>query len=131
MIEMKNDVMRRATYDMASQEARKDTFNYEMHQTMEERLGAMREKQMRPKRKKPWFLIFTVVTTIPIFFMGDMLPSLSGVPQMITPEQQLQGVAKNAEGGEMATVSVTIAGKTVSKQIPVSEVQSLQATQYD
>jgi len=85
MIELNRHVAQRAQYKQAGQEARKDSFNYAMYQTMDERLSTMRSKQMRPKKRIPWFTIITVVTTIPFFFMGG--GGVPTPPKAISPEQ--------------------------------------------
>jgi len=127
MIEMRNDVIRRATFDTATKDAAKDNFNYAMHQTMEERLGVLHAKQSRPKRKIPWFTIITVVSVIP-FFMGDGIkltgssPSLVGEPQI----QQAISTMKSLSPNENAMVSIQIGDRVIQKEISIDDLQALQ-----
>lgn len=134
MVELRNDMMRRAKFDTASRDARLDDFDYSMHQTMDERLGIMREKRLGPKKRIPWFLIITVISCAPLFFMGEegKKNALASIPSQQSsveqyPEEELKQAISGGNVEEMATITVTIGGKTMSKQIPVSELQAMQS----
>jgi|GEM_PF-3570329 len=130
MIEMRNDVMRRATFDTATKEAAKDNFNYAMHQTMEERLSSFHAKQIKPKRKIPWFTIITVVTTIP-FFMNGSISSLSSMANSSSSQESqhinevisgMQAVAPD----ENAIVSIQIGDRIVQREVSIDDLKALQ-----
>ena len=126
MLEMKSDLQRRSSYNAASREARLDDFNYQKHETMEEKLTHLRDRQSRPKKRLPWFTIISIVSIVPMFFMGDMMPGKPSMGSRATPETQLSQSINESSTNDMATVSVTIGGKTITRQLSVGEIQALQ-----
>ncbi len=133
MIEMKSDVMRRSSLSQASIQARKDDFDYSMHRTMDERLGDMRAKQSRPKRKIPWFTIITVVTTIP-FLIGGGMPSIGKVASQASTSgnignaqiQQAISTMQQHAPNQNAKVSIEIGGKVIQREISINDLKALQ-----
>ena len=126
MVELKSDIARRSALYDASLKARKDDFNYTMHRTMHEQLSSIRERQMRPKRRIPWVTIISIVSVIPFLFTGEGQTAIKGLKQTSSPEQQLSHQIQNANPDEVATVSVTIGGQTMTRQLTAAEIQAMQ-----
>lgn len=127
MVQMRNDFLRRASFDAATKEAAKDNFNYHMHQTMEERLATMRAKQMRPKRKIPWFTIITVVTTIP-FLMNGGLSDLVKQTKTVSGQQINEAIStmEAHSPNENAIVSIQIGDRTIQREVSIEDLRALQ-----
>lgn len=134
MVELKNDMMRRARFDTASREAQEDDFDYAMHRTMDERLHAMRERQLRPKKRLPWFTIISILSCAPLFFMGGGDTAEQAIASLSSSMPAVYGVstatienAKNMlQDTGNAQVSITLGDRTVTREISPQDMEALQ-----
>jgi hypothetical protein len=137
MIEMRSDLGHKARLDAASIQARKEGAG--LHDPMSVRLDQLREKQLRKSQKKrrlPWFTIISIVSCAPLLFMGDMMPSKSmgGGSANVAAVSSTAGISPQAAqtaaaalGDKKATVSVTIGGKTFTREVSARDIQALQS----
>ena len=144
MVHLKSDYIRQQEFMNASLSAKRENVGGRMDKSpLFERLACMQEKEARRRnrRRLPWFTIVTVITIIPFMFgwgdgqsaMPDVTVSVieeqeSEVTQstLWEPEEEMAAMMEETPEQEKATVSVTIGGKTVSKDIAVSEIQKMQ-----
>jgi hypothetical protein len=138
MVEMRSDLARRSNFTTASEQAKKDGLGMGMYDSMQDRLNYHREKQSRKgKRRLPWFTIISVISIVPVFFMGDIIPSnnpkamMKGQPVATTssPEQAVAQSIEQSDASETAQISVTIGGRTITRNLTIEEIRQMQAMQ--
>jgi|GEM_PF-4593587 len=156
MIEMKSEIGRKVKFSQATKQAHKEGA-FEMHDTMSNRLNAMREKQMHPRKSRLPLIIKIIsgLSLIVFFFMPESEPlkrqissqmqqskqdihaqqavqpnvQFPGGNQVNDIEQALSNTVSNVSSDEKATVTVTIGGKTFTRELSAQEIQAMQQMQ--
>lgn len=145
MIEMRNDATRHVNYKAATKEAQTEEFDYRMYKTMQEQLDELRQKNLKSKKKKkPWFTIIMIVTTIPMFMNFDMpgsqnMQSVQAIQSAMTPPlpqpmesknkstmaHAIQSVKDLTPEGKPVRASPQFGGKVFETNIPMTQIENL------
>jgi hypothetical protein len=120
MVELGTDLKRQVAFRTASEEAALDDFNYEMHETMDERLNYIRSKQLKSKGRFRYavisflIMIMGVVINLSIHSNRDsmantavMSPQNMQQMQALVQQQLPEGVNINQVKGQLATMQLT------------------------
>ena len=142
MVQLSSDYARQKELMQASLTAKREGAEF-VTSPLYERLTEMQAKAERRRgRKSKWFMILVAVSVIPFVFGGDgdkvshEAAAESGVKTVqmspdgvVSPEQEMDNMLADNDPYEKATVSVTIGGKTISRELTISEIQKLQSMQ--
>lgn len=152
MLEMQSDIVRQSTLSKASAEAR-ETGVYLQESSLIDRTYALRNRVERPRSRLPWFTIILAASCIPALMMDGGISSLSsrgvsmteqgaGTPPLssspivavadtsrLSPEEalahQINSMAEDAS--QKAMVTVTVGGKSFSREISMDDLRAMQA----
>ena len=139
MVQLRSDLARQSELMHASLSAKREGAVF-YKSPLYERLAEMQEKSNKRKaRRFPWITVISVVSIIPFMVGGSEDKSANSAFNTInqiqqgqnvfahtTPEHEINNLLAVEGLNEKATVSVTIGGKTVSKELSVSDIQRMQ-----
>lgn len=114
MLEMQSDLVRRMALQKASAEAKSTGVMLRNSESILDQANALRNRpHIINKRKIPW------VTVISLLFCAPLFLSEGSIPEKLK-NPNTQHVVHSAGSEEMATVTVTMNGQTISREIPAN-----------
>jgi hypothetical protein len=148
MVQMRSDLARQQELMNASFAAKREGAVTFHKSPLYERLEDLHAKERRKSFKLPWKSCLFLIGILYFFYGGGqedlqeslkeaVIAEIAGNPQIqslnidgLPPEDHVQNLLQKVPQDEMATVSITLNGQTIMKDISVSEIENLQKTQF-